>query len=69
MGLGSNPCDFPRFKMGVVQAVILESVARMAYYTIGINPDAKPLAHQLHDQHYLRKHGKNAYYGQAKDKP
>lgn len=50
-------------------AVILESVARMAYYTIGINPDAKPLAHQLHDQHYLRKHGKNAYYGQAKDKP
>lgn len=49
-------------------AVILESVARMAYYTIGIAPDAAPLARQLHDKHYLRKHGKNAYYGQAKDK-
>jgi L-ribulose-5-phosphate 4-epimerase len=50
-------------------AVILESVARMAYYTIGIAPDAEPLARPLHDKHYLRKHGKNAYYGQAKDKP
>jgi L-ribulose-5-phosphate 4-epimerase len=49
-------------------AVILESVARMAYYTIGIAPDAAPLARQLHDKHYLRKHGKNAYYGQAKNK-
>jgi L-ribulose-5-phosphate 4-epimerase len=49
-------------------AVILESIARMAYYTVGIAPDAAPLARQLHDKHYLRKHGKNAYYGQAKDK-
>jgi L-ribulose-5-phosphate 4-epimerase len=49
-------------------AVILESVARMAYYTIGIAPNATPLARHLHDKHYLRKHGKNAYYGQAKDK-
>jgi L-ribulose-5-phosphate 4-epimerase len=49
-------------------AVILESVARMAYYTIGIAPDAAPLAHQLRDKHYLRKHGRNAYYGQAKAK-
>jgi L-ribulose-5-phosphate 4-epimerase len=49
-------------------AVILESVARMAYYTIGIAPDAAPLPRPLHDKHYLRKHGKNAYYGQAKDK-
>ena len=46
-------------------AVILESVARMAYYTIGINAEAPPIPKELHDKHYLRKHGAKAYYGQA----
>jgi L-ribulose-5-phosphate 4-epimerase len=45
-------------------AVILESVARMAYYTIGINAEAPPIPKELHDKHYLRKHGAKAYYGQ-----
>jgi L-ribulose-5-phosphate 4-epimerase len=49
-------------------AVILEALARMAYFTLGINRAAQPVASALHDKHYLRKHGKNAYYGQAKDK-
>jgi L-ribulose-5-phosphate 4-epimerase len=49
-------------------AVILESLARMACLTLGINSAAQPLAASLHDKHYLRKHGKNAYYGQSKDK-
>jgi len=49
-------------------AVILEAVARMAYITLGINPAAQPVGRALHDKHYLRKHGKNAYYGQAKGK-
>ena len=48
-------------------AVILEAIARMAYFTLGINPAAQPVGSGLHDKHYLRKHGKNAYYGQAKD--
>ena len=48
-------------------ATILESVARMAWYTIGISPKAAPLPRELHDKHFLRKHGRNAYYGQAKD--
>lgn len=48
-------------------AVILESVARMAYFTRRINQDAKPLGRGLHDKHYLRKHGNTAYYGQPKD--
>jgi L-ribulose-5-phosphate 4-epimerase len=47
-------------------AVILESVARMAYYTLTIAPDAQPIASHLRDKHFLRKHGKNAYYGQEK---
>ena len=46
-------------------AVILESVARMAYYTVGIAANAQPIARELHDKHYLRKHGTNAYYGQV----
>ena len=47
-------------------AVILESVARMAYYTLTIAPDAQPIASHLRDKHFLRKHGSNAYYGQEK---
>jgi L-ribulose-5-phosphate 4-epimerase len=49
-------------------AVILESLARMACLTLSINSAAQPLGTSLHDKHYLRKHGKNAYYGQSKDK-
>jgi L-ribulose-5-phosphate 4-epimerase len=49
-------------------AVILEAVARMAYYTLGINGDSKPIARVLHDKHFLRKHGTNAYYGQPERK-
>ena len=49
-------------------AVILESVARMAYFTFGINAQAGAIGKFLHDQHYLRKHGKAAYYGQPKEK-
>jgi L-ribulose-5-phosphate 4-epimerase len=49
-------------------AVILESVARMAYITLGINQQATAIGRFLHDQHYLRKHGKAAYYGQPKEK-
>jgi len=48
------------------QAGILEYVARMAYYTCAINGDARPLGRELHDRHFLRKHGSNAYYGQVK---
>ncbi|HUC54514.1 MAG TPA: L-ribulose-5-phosphate 4-epimerase AraD [Candidatus Cybelea sp.] len=49
-------------------AVILESVARLAYVTLGINQQASAIGGALHDQHYQRKHGKAAYYGQPKAK-
>ncbi len=48
-------------------AVILEAIAHMAYLTLGINSAAQPVGSALHNKHYLRKHGKNAYYGQSKD--
>ena len=47
-------------------AVILEYVARMAHHTLAINAESRPLASELHDKHFLRKHGRNAYYGQVK---
>jgi L-ribulose-5-phosphate 4-epimerase len=47
-------------------AVILEYVAKMAYHTLLINAESTPLARELHDKHFLRKHGRNAYYGQVK---
>jgi L-ribulose-5-phosphate 4-epimerase len=49
-------------------AVILEYVARMASHTLSINTESRPLARELHDKHFLRKHGRNAYYGQVKTK-
>ena len=47
-------------------AVILEYVARMATHTLLINGESRPIARELHDKHFLRKHGHNAYYGQVK---
>ena len=48
----------------VEATVVLEQVATMALGTITINPKQGPIAEVLLDKHYLRKHGKNAYYGQ-----
>ena len=49
-------------------AVILEAVARTAFFTVGINAEAEPIGRALHDKHYLRKHGAKAYYGQPGSK-
>ena len=48
----------------VHNAVIIEYVAKMALETERLNPKARPAPGYLLDKHYLRKHGKNAYYGQ-----
>ncbi len=48
----------------VHKAVVLEEVAFMNYHSMMLNPDVKPIPSELADKHYLRKHGKDAYYGQ-----
>lgn len=48
----------------VHNAVVLEFVARLASETLRINPRIKPMESVLLQKHFLRKHGKNAYYGQ-----
>ena len=48
----------------VETAVTLEEVAKMSIFTQMINKDTCEVKQKLLDKHYLRKHGKNAYYGQ-----
>ena len=48
----------------VHNAVGLEECAKMAFRCELINPQVQPAPQALQDKHYLRKHGKNAYYGQ-----
>ncbi|NLI58765.1 MAG: L-ribulose-5-phosphate 4-epimerase [Clostridium sp.] len=48
----------------VHNAVVLEEIAFMAWHNIMVNPKIQPIQKELLDKHYLRKHGKNAYYGQ-----
>ncbi|MEH6703654.1 MAG: L-ribulose-5-phosphate 4-epimerase [Galbibacter orientalis] len=48
----------------VYNSKVLEEVARMAYLTLQINPNAPRLKDSLIRKHYERKHGKDAYYGQ-----
>ena len=68
---GMLVCEHAPFAWGkspdeaVHNAVVLEEVARMALYTEMLNPARPPIASHLLDKHYLRKHGANAYYGQA----
>ena len=51
-------------KEAVHNAVVLEEIAFMAWHDILLKPDIAPMQQELLDKHYLRKHGKNAYYGQ-----
>ena len=57
---GSTP------EKAVENAVTLEEVAKMATITESLNRATPRIKQTLLDKHYLRKHGKNAYYGQKK---
>jgi len=66
---GHGPfCWGPTAAAAAHHAVILESVARMAFSTLALARDASPIGRALHDKHFLRKHGQGAYYGQGKTK-
>jgi len=55
---GKTPADAAH------NAVVLETVARMALYTAILRPDAPGVSQALLDRHYHRKHGAKATYGQ-----
>jgi L-ribulose-5-phosphate 4-epimerase len=48
----------------VYNAIALEEIARMAFYTVLLQQKS-PIDRDLLDKHFQRKHGKNAYYGQG----
>ncbi len=56
---GSSP------EQAVHHAVVLEELAFMAFHTEALRPDVGAMQQELLDKHYLRKHGRNAYYGQG----
>jgi len=47
----------------VYNAVALEEIARMAFYTVLLGK-TEPISQYLLDKHFKRKHGNDAYYGQ-----
>jgi L-ribulose-5-phosphate 4-epimerase len=47
-------------------AAVLETVARMAYYTVTLRQSCPGVSQALLDRHYFRKHGATATYGQEK---
>ena len=61
-----GPFAWGRDAMDAVHnAVVMEEVAFMDWHAMMINPAAGRMQQELLDKHYLRKHGKNAYYGQG----
>jgi L-ribulose-5-phosphate 4-epimerase len=48
----------------VYNAAVLEELAKMAFVTRTLAPEAPRLSAALVRKHFERKHGKNAYYGQ-----
>ncbi|MFO7889795.1 MAG: L-ribulose-5-phosphate 4-epimerase AraD [bacterium] len=51
-------------KEAVYHSVMLEELARIAFYTLQINPRTRRLKTSLIEKHFQRKHGPDAYYGQ-----
>jgi len=56
----------PNAAKAVEHAYALEIVAEMALKTLQLNPRAQSISQPLLDKHFLRKHGSDAYYGQAR---
>lgn len=57
---GKNPWE------AVKNSIVLENIAKMAYYSLKLNPALKALPAYILNKHHERKHGPNAYYGQKK---
>ena len=49
----------------LANAIALEAVAAMAWLTLELDPETRPIDDALLDRHFGRKHGPGASYGQA----
>lgn len=62
---GHGPFNWGENALKAVEnAVVMEEIAKFAYYTQSLSSKVEPIDDYLLDKHYLRKHGINAYYGQ-----
>ena len=59
---GSSP------EKAAYHATVLEKLAELAFLTLQLSGNEPALPQHILDKHYLRKHGKNAYYGQNSNK-
>lgn len=50
--------------VAVHNSVVLEEAAFMNFHALLLNPSIGRMQQELLDKHYLRKHGKDSYYGQ-----
>lgn len=57
-------CWGPSVTAAAHTAEIVEELAHMAFLTFTIRADSTQISEALHNKHFLRKHGANAYYGQ-----
>lgn len=55
---GSSP------EKAAYHATVLEKLAELAFFTLQLSDSVPVFPQHMMDKHYLRKHGKNAYYGQ-----
>jgi L-ribulose-5-phosphate 4-epimerase len=55
---GKSPAE------AVLNSMLLESVARMAWGTLMLDAQCEGIPARLLEKHFQRKHGPNAYYGQ-----
>jgi len=53
----------------VYNGAVLEEICKMAFLTLRIDPEAKPLPNYIVRKHWERKHGPDAYYGQSTTPP
>jgi len=53
-------------KEAVFMSVMLEEIAELNFLSVNLNAGVENIKKTLIDKHYLRKHGKDAYYGQKK---
>jgi len=62
-----GPFTWGKDEMDAVNnSLLLEEIAKMTFMTFQLNQKIRPVAKYILDQHYLRKHGPKAIYGQNK---
>ena len=63
--MGTTQGDYFYGEIPCTRLMTPEEVAFMNFHALQLSPNRGAMQQELLDKHYLRKHGKNAYYGQG----